>query len=207
MGRAVRALAVLKLGLIVLANGSPAGAKGVTHITIEGPGLTKPILLRQADIQTLTYWSGFYSALASCRRVDSCTPGVPKGNLGPRYVATYVLMMPTRSGGEVRSELVQYLYPNAQPEPLAYLPPGQRYSGGRTTGGTFAISGPLLQHMVGLDDAASPAAPTAVPTQPPVEPSEFPIGIAAALAIMALLIGLFVWRARRVGLIGIRMAR
>ena len=131
----------------------------------------------------------------------------PEGNLGPRYTATYVLMLPTRSGGEVRSELVQYLYPNAKPEPLAYLPPGQRYSGGRTTGGTFAISGPLLQHMVGLDDPASPAPPAAVPTQPPVETSEFPIGIAAAITVLAVLIGLFIWRARRVGLTGIGMAR
>jgi hypothetical protein len=116
-------------------------------------------------------------------------------------------MLPTRAGGEVRSELVQYLYPNAKPEPLAYLPPGQRYSAGRTTGGTFAISGPLLQHTVGLDDAASPAPPAAVPTQPPAETSEFPIPIAAALAVLSVLTGLFIWRARRVGPTGMGMAR
>ena len=183
--------------LVVLA--APAHAKGPTRVVIEGPGLTAPVVLSGSDVGILFFRSGFASALGSCLPQDHCRAQRPHGDLGPRFVATYVLAFPNAHGHMVRSHVVQYLYPQAQPRPLAYVPPGQPYSGARTVGGTFTLGSTLLNDVTGLDlGAAKPsaAAPAAPPPAP--EPSAELMPLAGVAAIAVALIGgiAAAWRRR-----------
>ena len=147
---------------LALAIAVPAEAKGPTKVTIDGPGLTQPIVLGASTVGILFFESGAADGLGACLAADRCSPHPPKGDLGPKYVATYTVMFPNRSGREVHNQLVQYLYPQARPTPLAYLPPGQRYGGARTVGGTFPVRETMLADVVGHGFGSS-ASPPLVP--------------------------------------------
>ena len=136
----------------------------------------------------------------SCLAKGGCMHHRPGGELGPRFVATYVMLFPNASGREVRSRVVQYLYPQVSPKPLAYIPAGQPYSGRRTVGGTFRFSPTLLTNVTGLDLSATPVAPPAA--APPVaRPSNSGIDVTMLVGISALVaFGVIVaraWRRRR----------
>ena len=191
--------AALIVGSFVMVLATPALAKGPTRAVIEGPGLTAPIVIRGSDVGILFFRSGLGFALSSCLPQDHCRSHRPHGDLGPRFVATYVLAFPNAQGHMVRSHVVQYLYPEAQPKPLTYIPPGQSYSGRRTVGGTFPLGSTLLKDVTGLDlGAAQPsAAPVAAPPPAP-EPSAGPMLLAGVAAVAVALIGVVAisWRRR-----------
>ncbi len=102
--------------LLVLAVAAPAEAKGPTKVTIEGAGLTQPIVLGGSSVGILFFESGVADGLGACLAADRYSPHRPQGDLGPKYVATYTVKFPDRSGHMVDNQLVQYLYP--QPSPL-----------------------------------------------------------------------------------------
>jgi hypothetical protein len=190
--------AALVVGSLMTVLAAPAHAKGPTRVVIEGPGLTAPIVISGSDVGILFFRSGFGSALGACLPQDHCRSHRPHGDLGPRFVATYVLAFPNAHGHMVRSHVVQYLYPQAQPRPLAYVPPGQAYSGARTVGGTFTLGSTLLKDVTGLDlGAAQPSAAPAAPPPAP-EPSADPMLLAGVAAIAVALIGgvAVAWRRR-----------
>jgi hypothetical protein len=177
----------------------PAHAKGPTRAVIEGPGLTAPVVIRGSDVGILFFQSGFGFALSLCRPQDHCRSHRPHGDLGPRFVATYALAFPNAQGHIVRNHVVQYLYPQAQPKPLAYIPPGQPYAGRRTAGGTFTLGSTLLKNVTGLDlGATQPSAAPAVAPPPAPGPSADPMLLAgvAAVAVALIGVGAVSWRRR-----------
>jgi len=98
----------------------------------------------------------------------------------------------------VRSHVVQYLYPQAHPRPLAYVPPGQAYSGARTVGGTFTLVSTLLKDVTGLDLGAAQPSVAPAPPPPAPGPSADPMVLAGAGALTVALIGVvaIAWRRR-----------
>jgi hypothetical protein len=198
--RAVAAGLVLAMGLLVIAMAVPAQAKGPQRVVITGPSLDEPIVLGGADAGILFFRSGLDTGIWSCFAQGGCRPHRPHGELGPRFVATYVMLFPNASGREVRSRVVQYLYPQAQPRPLAYVPAGQPYSGRRTVGGASRFSPTLLENVTGVDlgappsPVASPAAPAVGPTSDDgIDPTAL-VGISALIAFAALVV--VAWRRR-----------
>jgi len=100
----------------------------------------------------------------------------------------------------VRSHVVQYLYPQARPSPLAYVPPGQPYAGRRTVGGTFTLGSTLLKNVTGLDlGVAQPSAAPAAAPPPAPGPSADPVLLAGVAAGAVALIGVVAmsWRRRQ----------
>jgi hypothetical protein len=194
-----RAVLLLAIGmLLVLAVAAPAEAKGPTMVSIEGPGLTQPIVLGRSTTGILFFESGAADELGACLAADRCSPHPPQGDLGPKYVATYTVMYPNPSGREVNGQLVQYLYPQARPMPLAYLPPGQPYGGARTVGGTFPVGETMLSDVIGhgFGSSALSSPVSAAQVQAATSTSVLP-GVVAAIAILAVAFGAVVWIRRR----------
>jgi hypothetical protein len=196
--RLVRATHLLAIAmLLVLGVAAPAQAKGATKVTIDGDGLTQPIVLGGSSVGILFFESGAADSLGACLAADRCSPGRPQGDLGPKYVATYTVKYPNPSGHLVDNQLVQYLYPRARPTPLAYLPPGQPYGGARTVGGTFRVGETMLTDVIGhgFGSSASPP-PLPIAVQPAASSSAVP-GVVAAIAILLVAFALVLWVRRR----------
>jgi hypothetical protein len=198
-GWLARSVPFLAIGvLLVLVVATPAEAKGPTKVSIEGPGLTQPIVLGRSTVGILFFESGAADELGACLPVDRCSPQPPQGDLGPRYVATYTVMFPNRSGHMVNNQLVQYLYPQAHPRPLAYLPPGQLYGGSRTVGGTFPVGETMLADVIGHGfGGPSPSSPVPVaPLQAAASTSSAP-RVGTLIAILLVASGAVLWARRR----------
>ena len=184
--------------LLVLAVAAPAEAKGPTKVTIEGAGLTQPIVLGGSSVGILFFESGVADGLGACLAADRCSPHRPQGDLGPKYVATYTVRFPNRSGHMVDNQLVQYLYPHAQPTPLAYLPPGQPYGGARTVGGTFRVGDTMLADVIGHGFGGSPSPPPLpIAEQPAAGNTSVVPGVVAAIAILLVAFVAVLWARRR----------
>jgi hypothetical protein len=142
----------------------PAGglAKGGIEATLDGPGLAEPIGYgwtdtsaeddpARAPIEHLALASGFFTfvfADASVETYDRASRALrlrpPPGALGPRYTLTYRLWSPT---GE--DEIVQDVYPYAEPRPLTYIAPGQPANGSALeTGGNWFVAVPELERAL-----------------------------------------------------------
>jgi hypothetical protein len=138
-------------------------AKGASEATITGPGLAGPIQLggpgepgSSGELGNIAMSSGFFPAVFA-QTPDPMLDERPSGSLGPRYTITYVMPGPDNQ----RSELVQDVYPYAEPDPVTYTQPGQRYwTTERTRGGLYLASWePLKKQLVA---AGLPAAPPAI---------------------------------------------
>jgi hypothetical protein len=141
----MKRLPVLALvALAALAVSSEALAKGASQATIKGPGLKKGGLVLRSDsggdptsgsrLGQLATASGFFPAVFD-QQPDPMLQERPKGTLGPKYTAEYV--MPGPDGGT--STIRQDLYPYAKPYALSYTKPGQPFfdRGQGTHGGWF----------------------------------------------------------------------
>ena len=94
---------------------TPAMAKGLTRVTVTGPGLSTPISLGMEGSNQLWPASGIASANPS------------SGALGPKYAVTGKLGME----GESFTAIHLDLYPLAFGGPRIYGPPGQHWPGKR----------------------------------------------------------------------------
>ena len=142
-------------------------AKGASEAMITGPGLGGGIRLAgEGDagggaLMQIAEDAGFFPS------VFATTPNPmlskrPAGELGPRYTITYT--MPGPNG--VTNVLVQDLYPYAEPTPVTYMAPGQRYFGTeKTVGGWFVASTALTGELVaaGLPKSAPSTGGPAIP--------------------------------------------
>ena len=151
----------------------PAWAKGATQAVITGPGLSQPITLAPSmssgqstydpQLEKLAESSGFYLGVwgGRVRGAGRVLADPPAGNLGPRYTITYT-MMPVHAKTD---EIVQYVYPYAEPRPVTFMPPGQTYWGKNSTVGAWyqAAHVDLKQMLVSLGLPA--AAPTTAPVR------------------------------------------
>ncbi len=145
----------------------PAIAKGPSRAVIEGPGISSPIALpgpNEAtigpELAALVMDSGLFTGLW-CRTCDGRLRHSPSEQLGPRYTITYAMTM-TSDKGTRSNPLVQYVFPYAVPDPVTYVPPGQRFWMQATVGGWF-IAGPKLRRL--LIDLGVPSEASAHPAR------------------------------------------
>jgi hypothetical protein len=182
-------LVLVALGALGVA--SVALGKGASQATINGPGLKKGGLVLKSDkggdptsgsrLGQLAEAAGFFPAVFD-QAPDPMLRDRPKGTLGPKYTAVYVMPGPNNTSSTIRQDL----YPYAKPYALSYTKPGQRFwdRGQGTHGGWFQTTS-AIRATLGL------------PSQPPVgEPGDgsgwlrwvaFAVTIAAALALVAVL--------------------
>jgi hypothetical protein len=174
----VRTSFILATVMMVVSSVTPAMAKGPQRATITGPELDHEVSLGALDTALLAQGTDLLTSLSlpGCRHTDGCSHQRPGGGLGPRFTITYTMLMPNRSGHEERSYVVQYVYPEARPKAVAYIPPGQHVSPWPATRSTWVVTERDLLSVAGIDASGS-AAPTAAPTSfapavpDPVEPS------------------------------------
>ena len=183
------------LGLVVsaaLVVCSTALAKGATQATIKGPGLKKGGLVLRSDsggdpssgsrLGELATAAGFFPSVFETAP-DPMLRTRPKGDLGPKYTAEYIMPGPDNTTSTIRQDL----YPYAKPYALSYTKPGQPFfdRGQGTHGGWFQTTS-AVRTVLGL------------PTQPPeASPGDgsgwlrwvaIAITIAAGLALLAALL-------------------
>jgi hypothetical protein len=198
-GRAL-ALGVVVAFVAAIVAATPASAKGPSQGVITGPGLAQPITLREPGSLTIgpalanvVMQSGFFvGTFGGTRHVRGDLAHQPAGTLGPRYTITYTMAVPDRPS----SDIVQYVFPYAEPHPITYLPPNQKYWGNReTVGGWFAARVGLKQTLLrlGLPVTPLPAAflrhrgDTGSSTgNVPGNPLAIPLWITAAMLIVVL---------------------
>jgi hypothetical protein len=192
MRRLVLASAAIALFAALVA--TPALAKGATQAKITGPGLGSGVTLMGEgqsageQLMQLAEAAGFFPAVFATSP-DPMLSVRPPGELGPRYTIIYTMPGPTGV-----DELRQELYPYAQPSPVAYMEPEQRFFGtGTTVGGWYVASTTLKDDLVAVG----------LPETPPVGGggSEAPwtaLGtVAATMAALGVLGLAVLWRRRR----------
>ena len=185
----------LFIGVVVvvssLAVASTAFAKGATQATIKGPGLKKGGLVLRSDsggdptsgsrLGRLADAAGFFPAVFD-QAPDPMLRERPKGALGPKYMAVYVMPGPNNTSSTIRQDL----YPYAKPYALSYTKPGQPFWGrGQGTHGGWFLATSAMRTTLGL------------PAQPPATGADdgsgwlrwvaLTITIAAALALIGVL--------------------
>jgi hypothetical protein len=133
---------LLAAALVALALPSAAAAKGPVSASISGPGLERSLSFRGngegpgTALGTLASASGFFPQMFG-QSPDPTLSSRPSATLGPRYKAVYVVPGPN----DVRSRVVQYIYPYAKPVPLTFLKPGQTFWNSRKAhGGWYRAS-------------------------------------------------------------------
>lgn len=181
------AFALLAAALALALVPSAALAKGPIEASVAGPGLEDPIrfggwdaeapLADGAPLLEFAEAAGFFPA-AFERTPDPMLDRAPKGDLGPRYVVTY--LVPGPSGEEDR--VLQDLYPYAKPNPVTYMAPGQPLFGTQATrGGWYAATSPHAPPLLfQLTEAGLPRTPPSGG-----DGSPFPWAIVGSLAAVA----------------------
>jgi hypothetical protein len=141
-------LVPLAIALVTALVPASALAKGASEAEILGPGLDDPVSLPSDEagglLEGVAGAAGFFPAVFA-QSPDPMLDKRPAGVLGPKYTVTYVMPGP---GGEL-DRLVQDLYPFADPAPVSYTEPGQRFwSTERTRGGWFVAPAHLKDLLV-----------------------------------------------------------
>jgi hypothetical protein len=207
---AVRAALVLALALgIAASTPSPVLAKGgPVKAVITGPGISSPITLRGPDdsslLDAIVQESGVLT-VALCGTCHERLRQPPTEQLGPRYTVTYT-MLRLRGAGAAWDKVVQYVYPLAVPQPVAYLPPGQQFWMQATVGGWFVGRGALrleLQRVgVPLSTVSTPSlAPgssgATVSNDAGVSSMRTLLPLSVALVVIAVLVAVLLAHLRR----------
>jgi len=183
------------IALLAVLAPTAALAKGASEAEITGPGLGSPISLAGegqpggAELMQLAETAGFFPAVF-VRSPDPMLDERPAGDLGTKYTIRYVMPGPNN---EV-DQLVQDVYPYAQPDPVTYTAPGQPFFGTeRTRGGWFVATSLLKDQLVAAGLPQNP--PTAVDDDG--SPWTLTGGLAALAAVLAAgMIGAYVIRRR-----------
>lgn len=142
-------------------------AKGASAATTAGPGLERPISLREhgqpgseAKLAELSDQTGLFAVMFGDAG-DQLFDQPPAGDLGARYAITYAV-----PGEGATFQVVQDLYPYAAGGPVTHARSGQRlWAGQEVVGGWFYGPATLLPMLVSLGlparaPVASPAAAT-----------------------------------------------
>jgi hypothetical protein len=145
-----------------LALPAAATAKGPDQATISGPGLSGAVPIKGdgeggagTPLGDLVQFGGYFPVVFG-QQPDPRLKQRPAGDLGPRYTITY--RVPGPASGP--SRLVQYVYPYAKPDPVTFMPPGQRFwVTQRTVGGWFDADVLLKRTLVRVGLPPSPPSP------------------------------------------------
>jgi hypothetical protein len=145
-----RSLALVLLLAATLAG--PAAAKGPIGVTITGPGLAEPVVLRgnaeasaTSRIGRIVQFGGWFPQ-AFRQTPDSTTRQAPTKRLGPRYAATWIVPV----GGGRSMTIRQDLYPWASGGPVTHMRAGQPIFDSATHGGWYRGSFALRTTLVSL---------------------------------------------------------
>ncbi len=143
--------------LVALVLPALAAAKGPSSASITGPGLEGAIVIRgngevaSTALGALTTTGGFFQQVFG-QVPDPTFTARPRGTLGPQYRIVYVL-----PGQDVRSRIVQDVYPYAKPVAVTHMRRGQRFWQVNSTHGGWFRAGVALKRM--LVRAGLPARP------------------------------------------------
>jgi hypothetical protein len=136
--------------LVALALPALAAAKGPVSASISGPGLERALAVRGdgegpgTALGTLADASGYFAQMFG-QSPDPTLASRPSGRLGLRYTVVYVVPGPNN----IRSRVVQYIYPYAKPVALTYMKPGQTFwDGKRAHGGWYRASSGLKKMLI-----------------------------------------------------------
>ncbi len=178
-----------------------AFAKGPSQGVITGPGLAHPITLREPgattigpDLANVVEQSGFFVGMFQGSGTRGRLRHRPTGALGPRYTITYTMTLPN---GRFPADIVQYVFPYAEPRPVTHMPPNQKYWGSNVTvGAWYAAHIGLKETLIGLGlpatalsgipTPAAGGAPGTLLSPRPEGSLAIPLSIAAALAALTL---------------------
>jgi hypothetical protein len=119
-----------------------AHAKGAKEISVSGPKLTTFTITGEARAGNFATISGFWPEAFSTSP-DPTTAKTTASELGPRFVARYLMAAP----GMRRTTVVQEIYPYATPQPQTYLAAGQRALGTSTKGGWYRANDELVSFL------------------------------------------------------------
>ena len=141
---------LIAAALIALALPALAVAKGPASASISGPGLDRALAVTGdgeapgTALGTLASAGGFFPQMFG-QSPDPTLAARPRGTLGVRYKVVYVVPGPN----DIRSRVVQYIYPYATPVPLTYMKPGQRFWDGENAhGGWYRASAGLKRMLI-----------------------------------------------------------
>ena len=144
-----RILLVTAVTGAVLALAPPAPAKGPSQVTISGPGLERPLVVKAvygelgAKFGRLVQSAGFVEATFG-GTPGGTTSTAPRDSLGPKYSATYLV-----PGHDDRTDKIrQEVYPYAEPVPVTFTPAGQPFFGEKETSGGWFRSSPELHALL-----------------------------------------------------------
>ena len=144
------------IALVALALPATAFAKGPSHASIAGPGMTT-IRISGAEGNATPFWrlveaAGWFEAAWGPSRLPQTSP---PGELGPRYTITWSVPSSSR--------LHQDVYPYAKPYPVTYMPRAQRIWGTPVQGGWFVGGAKLRKALAGVGVATQAPQPEPQP--------------------------------------------
>jgi hypothetical protein len=206
MGRLLTMLCLLLAALVLpVTNAGPAVAKGVTSVTVSGPGIDDLRLgftrrTDDVDVGTLSEATAVHGIFGDGQFVDR--PDLTTAELGPRYVLTWY----QAEGVMVES----HVYPFAAGGAWAEVPSGQRLWGEPLATGWWHGGTALQQQLVtlGAPEPAEagdvPEGPTGAvgavtPSAPAPQPRVTLVAGSAAVVVLAVLGGSVWWLRRRRG--------
>lgn len=139
----MRRLVLVSLAIALVAAVAPVAAlaKGASEAALTGPGLDEPISLAGEgqpggeQLMQIAEALGFFPAVFS-QSPDPMLDERPTAALGPKYTMTYVMPGPNNE----LDELVQDVYPYAEPNPVSYTKPGQRFWTTESTRGGWYVA-------------------------------------------------------------------
>jgi hypothetical protein len=178
---------------------APALAKGASKIVIQGPGLAHPITVEPGEstssdqLWPLMIDSRFFLGLCHGRcESKSRLARRPSQDLGPRYALTYTMNLEVTP-----HEVVQYVFPYAQPKPVTFMPAGQTFlQHQKTGGGWFVAPERLKRELISLVLPATAAEATTPPSPSPIARAGrrgFPVWWTAfAVLSVAFVVGMWV---------------
>jgi hypothetical protein len=183
----MKRLVLVPLAVALIAAVAPAAglAKGASEAEITGPGLDEPISLAGEgqpggeQLMELAQAAGFFPAVFT-QSPDPMLDERPAGVLGPKYTITYVMPGPNNE----LDELVQDIYPYAEPNVVSYTEPGQRFWSTEQTRGGWFVATPLVK-----DELVALGLPETPPALGP-EGTEFPWALVGVLAAAGAALGL-----------------
>jgi hypothetical protein len=199
--RSMRMLGMASIAAVVLALAAePAAAKGPIGVSITGPGLVTPIVLRpgrlddpttaaaaesqQRQLEELIDGSGLWGQFAWSDADPPPSPSKPAGDLGTRYRLKWSIPG-LGASTETDDVLVQDAYVRPGAVAVFFTPKGQPlYDGGTTLGGWHSAP-PTMTRL--LADLGVPSAATPVAVAAPVDTRSLNIGWPS---VSALILGL-----------------
>ena len=136
---------LLLITVVALSLPAAALAKGPSEAVVTGPGLDDDgiAIAGLGDDSGLTNLAGFFQATFG-QSPDPMLSSAPSGTLGPKYTIHYTV--PGPSGSD--STIVQDVYPYAEPNPVTYTRPGQKFFDTERTHGGWYVSTVGLRNLL-----------------------------------------------------------